>query len=268
MRARLPTFVIALLLALLTGCGLVDGPGGTGEGSGDAPDVDGRAFLSTEVTREGEPAELVDGSRARISFDDGQVSVQAGCNTLFGGYRVEAGVLRVDAMGGTTMGCSEELMAQDVWLAELLGAGPSIAVDGDNLTLSGESAVLTFQDREVADPDRPLVGTVWRVDRLVFGDAVSSVPGRAVATLTFGDDGTLDLQGSCNHGGGDYQVQDDGRTLVVGEVTMTAMACDDERDEFESDVLEVLRAGELAVEVTADTLTLTAGGQGLVLREL
>lgn len=274
MRAALPAVV--LLTVLLSGCGTLggsgggsgEGPGGTDRGTDGAPEVDGRVFLSTGVTREGEPSGLVDGTRVRISFADGRVSVQAGCNTLFGGYRVEDGVLRVDAMGGTEMGCPEELMAQDTWLAELLEAGPGIAVDGDTLTLSGESAVLTLQDREVADPDRPLVGTVWRVDGLVSGDAVSSVPGGAQASLTLADDGTLAVHTGCNQGSGGYQLQDDGQTLVVGTLAMTLMACDDERGELESAVLGVLRAPELTVEITADTLTLSApDGQALVLRE-
>lgn len=254
--------VVSMLLLVLSGCGTADVT------AGDGSDVDDRTFLSTEVTRDGESHALVDGSRVRISFADDQVSVQAGCNTLFGGYAVQGGVLSVNGMGGTQMGCPPELVAQDAWLVRLLEAGPSVEVQDDTLTLTGNATVITFVDREVADPDRPLVGTVWRVDSLVEGDAVSSAPGRAAATLTFGDDGIVELLGSCNQGSADYQLTEGEKHLLIGDLDMTAMACDEERGELERAVLELLRAGELSVDINADTLTLTAGDEGLVLREL
>lgn len=249
------------LLLVLTGCGLLGG-------AGEEPGVAGRTFLSVDVMREGRSSALVDGTRVRMTFEDGQVSAQAGCNTLFGDYRVDGEVLRVDAMGGTRLGCPDVLLAQDAWLVELLGSGPRLALDGDFLTLSGQGAVLTFLDHEVAGPDRPLVGTVWRVQSLVAGDTVSTVTGRAVATLTFRPDGTLEVLGSCNQGGADYRLQDDEQVVVLSGIRMTAVACDDERDDLDRAVLELLRGRELRADVTADTLTLTAGGRGLLLREL
>lgn len=266
-RARPLLAVLLAWLLLLTGCGTNDGLGAvTGATVGDA--LAGRSFLSTGVTRDGAPHELVDGSRVRMSFDDGRVSVQAGCNTLFGGYRVEDGVLRVDAMGGTEMGCPEDLMAQDAWLVETLESGPELVLEGDDLTLTTEASTLTLLDRKVADPDRPLVGTVWRVDSFLDGDAVSSVPGRAVATLTLLDDGTLEMRSSCNQARAAYQLTEDEQVLVLSDVEMTTESCDDERDDLEGAVMELLRADELAVDIEADTLTLTEGDKGLILREL
>src|SRR5699024_2671020 len=122
-------------LLVLGGCGERDGPG-------EQPRVAGRTFLSTDVRREGRPSPLVEGTRIRMTFEGGQVSVQAGCNSLSGDYRVESGVLRVGQVGGTEMGCPEALMAQDQWLAALLESALALALEGDELTLSGRGTVL------------------------------------------------------------------------------------------------------------------------------
>ncbi|WP_134774092.1 META domain-containing protein [Ornithinimicrobium flavum] len=260
--SRRPGYAVALVAALtllLSGCGLGPGPGAEVE-------VVGRTFLSTGVTEDGRPRDLVAGSRVRLTFDDGQLSAQAGCNTMFAGYRVEEDVLRVDSLGGTEMGCPEELMAQDAWLVELLESGPVLALDDATLTLTGAGTVLTLLDREVADPDRPLVGPRWQVDSLVTRDAVASVPGQAEATLTFRDDGTVEILGGCNQGSAPYTYDEREGTLVVGDVVMTAMACEDERGELEDAVLGVLRTGALTVEIVGPSLTLTAGDRGLGLR--
>jgi heat shock protein HslJ len=181
-----------------------------------------------------------------------------------GGYRVVDGTLVVEQLATTEMGCPDELMDQDTWLADLLTAEPALAADGDQLTLTTASTVLTLVDREVADPDRPLVGTSWRVDSLISDDAVSSVPAGAEASMTFGEDGTVQVSPGCNRGSGSY-TQGEG-TVTVGPLALTRMACQGPPDELERAVLEVLQAGELTVDITAASLTLTAGDKGLGLR--
>lgn len=137
-------------------------------------------------------------------------------------------------------------------------------MQGDELTLTAGSTVLTLLDREVADPDRSLVGTSWRVDSLISGDAVSSVPAGAEATLTFAEDGTVSVSPGCNRGSGSYE-RGEG-TVSVGPLAATRMACQGPRGELESAVLEVLGAGELTVRIEAASLTLQAGDVGLGLR--
>lgn len=261
MRAR-RGYAVPLVLApalVLGACGLVPGPGAVDE-------LPGRTFLSTGVTEDGRERALVEGTRVRLSFEEDQLTAQAGCNTMFAGYRLEDEVLRVDGVGGTEMGCPEALMAQDTWLVDLLGSAPVVAVDGDTVTLTGGGTMLTLLDREVADPDRPLVGTVWGVDSLISGDAVASVPGGAQARLTFGDDGTVEILSGCNEGSAPYTHDAREGTLVVGDVVMTAEACEDERGDLEEAVLGVLRAGEVEVSIEGPSLTLRAGDRGLGLR--
>ena len=138
--------------------------------------LDGRTFLSTAVTDGGGARDLVPGTRIRLSFDDGRIGVQAGCNTMGASYRLDGGRLRITDAATTEMGCDPARQAQDDWVFAFLGAGPTVALAGDELTLTAGSTAIRFLDREVAEPDLPLVGTTWTVVSLIGGDAVSSVP--------------------------------------------------------------------------------------------
>lgn len=250
--------LLTMAVLVLSSCGQVTSP------SGQAPDLEGRTFLSTGVTDDGAPRDLVEGSRIRLTFEDGNLSAHAGCNTMFGGYRLDGEVLVVEDMGMTEMGCPGGLAEQDTWLSGLLTARPAVGVEGDDLTLTAGATVISLADRAVADPDRPLVGTHWRVDSLISGDAVSSTPASAQASLTFGEDGTVAVRGGCNTGSATYTAGADG--VSIGPVGMTRMACDDERGELERAVLQVLDAGDLQVTIEADRLTLSGEGGGLGLR--
>lgn len=265
MRTLLP---LAVLLLLLTSCGTVDGQGGAGPGAAGRTfpsSLEGRTYLSTVVTEDGADRPLVEGSRVRLAFASGRVSAQAGCNTMAGDYRTDDGRLVVEQLSSTLMACSEELMRQDTWLSDLLEGGPSFTLDGDQLVLTSGATAITLLDRTVADPDRPLAGTVWRVDTLISQDAVSSTPRGAEASLTFGDGGTLEVHAGCNRGSGTWT--SDGDTVTVSRVVLTQMACEGARAELERAVTDVLGAGRLQLEITADRLTLTgADGKGLGLR--
>ena len=62
-------------------------------------------------------------------------------------------------------------------------------------------------DREVAEPDLNIVGPTWTVESIIHGDAVSSVPAGAIATLVFKADGTIDVNAGCNRGGGHVEAR-------------------------------------------------------------
>lgn len=248
--------LVALPTLLLSACGTLTGAGG--------PAVEGRTFLSTGVTEDGSARELADGSRITLAFADGRLRATAGCNTMSGAYSLDGDTLEAEPLATTEMGCAADLMDQDSWLADLLTSGPTAVLDGDELTLTAGATVVSLLDRVVADPDRPLVGTVWRVDSLVSGETVASTPGGAEASMTFREDGTVEVMAGCNRGRGTW-VEGDG-TVTVSELALTRMACPGDGDELERSVLEVLEAGELQVQITAGSLRLTAGDVGLGLR--
>jgi heat shock protein HslJ len=227
-----------------------------------AADLDGRAFVATAATGR----ELVADSAVRVEFEGDRLSGSGGCNS-FGtsGWSVDGGVLV--ATGGfamTEMACDPpELMDQDVWLTELLGARPTLELAGDALTISSGDVTLTLTDREVVDPDRPLEGTTWELEGLIGGDAVSSVPmGVEPPTLTIEGDRLQAFLG-CNQGQGAVAVG--AGTMEIEPLATTRMACQGEAGEVERDVLTVLD-GTVQFTIEADQLTLTNGDAGLIYR--
>ena len=267
-----------LLPAVLAGCGddTVD-PGASGSPTTpattpattpDAPaptSVAGRTFLSTGSAG----LELVEATVVRIEFrDDGTLSASAGCNLFGGEYRVDGDVLRLDGgLSMTEMGCEQALMDQDSLVADLLMAGPTVALDGDTLVLSSADTSITFLDRVVADPDLPIEGTVWILVTIIDGESASSVPMDATSTLTFVNgtgtaDGTALVETGCNSGSATVSLGDG--TITFGPLGLTKMACEQPLMDLESSVVAVL-AGDVTFEIEAGSLTITSssGAAGL-----
>ncbi|HEY6608733.1 MAG TPA: META domain-containing protein [Candidatus Limnocylindria bacterium] len=226
-----------------------------------APTLDGRTFLSTRVTENGAERPLVDGTQIRLAFSDGNLSASAGCNTIGGTFSIDGDTLVFVGGGMTEMGCDADRHAQDDWLSEFLGSEPDVTLDGDELTLSSGGVTITLLDREVADPDLPLVGTTWTVTSIISGDAVSTVPDGAVATFTFADDGTVEVNTGCNTGGGSYELS--GSTIRFSGVAITDMACEGAGGALEASVVPILAADAIEVTIEAGSLTLDAGDVGL-----
>ena len=157
-------------------------------------------------------------------------------------------------MASTAMGCEAPLMQQDEWLVDLL-EDARIALAGDTLTLDNGQIRLTLLDREVASPDKPLVGTKWVLDSIVDGGAVSSVPAGVTASMRIVD-GQLELDAGCNGGGGPVAVTDD--TLEFGPLMLTKRACQAGPSSVEQAVTTVL-SGTVSYTIDADLLTIDAG---------
>ncbi|MGW6128866.1 META domain-containing protein [Cellulomonas sp. NPDC055163] len=111
-------------------------------GSAGEDELVGRSFESTDV----EGHTLVEGTVITLIVSSGTVSVNAGCNTLFGGATWDDGVLRVPQLASTMMACDGALMDQDQWLAALLGGSPPYELDGDTLTLGEAGEWITLTD--------------------------------------------------------------------------------------------------------------------------
>jgi heat shock protein HslJ len=222
-------------------------------------DLDGRTFLSTDITDDGAPKTLVAGTRIRLGFADGALSVSAGCNSGGGDYTINDGVLVVDAIAMTEMACDDDRMAQDDWMLAVLGDSPAVALDGDTLTLTTDTVTIELLDREVADPDVPLEGTTWTATTLIDGDTATSLPDGAEVTLTFAD-GKVSGSFGCNRGSGTATIA--GSTVTFGPLMTTKMACDEARGSTEAHVLSVLD-GEVELAIEASSLTLMHGDVGL-----
>ncbi len=212
-------------------------------------DLDGKTFVSTGV----DGHELVADSEIRLTFQDGSISVNAGCNTLVGAYTIEGDTLQAPVLAMTQMACDPALMDQDTWLSETFSGAPTLAVDGDNLTVAGaDGSTITFLDAAVAEPDLPLEGTRWVVDGLLANEGISTVPIGAEASITI-TDGTAAVEAGCNTGSAGVEITD--TTITFGPLALTRMACGPEQTELENAVVAVL-SGEVGYTIASDTLQL------------
>ena len=212
-------------------------------------DLEGRTFVSTAVAGH----ELVADSEIRLTFQNGSVSINGGCNTLVGGYTIEGDTLQVPVMAMTQMACDPALMDQDAWLSETFSGAPTLAADGDNLTVTAaDGSTITFLDAAVAEPAQPLEGTRWVVDGLLANQGISTVPIGAEATITI-TDGTAVVEAGCNTGSAPVAITD--TTITFGPLALTRMACGPEQTELENAVVAVLD-GEVTYTIDSSTLQL------------
>jgi heat shock protein HslJ len=249
-RLPLPLLVAAsafLIVACSVAGGATDGPAS----------LDGRTFLSTAI----KGVDLVPDTQVRLSFADGNLTAQAGCNHLGGAYTIEDATIRTAQMSMTEMGCDEPLMRQDEWLAGFV-SDVGFTLEGDTLTLTKGDVSLTLMDKEVVTPDQTLEGRTWNLEGMVSGDAVSSVPMGVTASLKIAD-GQVELHAGCNTGGGSVEVTPD--ELTFGPIATTKMACEAGAMAVETAVLAVL-TGPVRYSIDADVLTIDADGAGLMFR--
>ena len=225
-----------------------------------AADLDGSTFESTGV----EGHDLVPDSTVRLTFEDGSLSANAGCNTMSSTYDVTDGRLAWTGDPMTTMmGCPDDLMAQDTWLSDLLVQGADATLDDDDLTLVAGDVTLHLQ-RQTTEPAAALLGTTWTVTEIITGTSVAALPsGVDAPTLDIAADGTVQLFTGCNRG--HTTVTTDGDTAEFAPAGITRMACPPPADEVEQSVLTTLD-GKVTVTADGSTATLTNGRHGLVLK--
>jgi heat shock protein HslJ len=229
-------------------------------------DLEGRTFVSTGVVEGGAPRPLVPSTRITVEFGaDGGLGVSAGCNGTHGSYWIEGDVLHADPGASTAMGCDPARHAQDEWLAAFFASGPTIRLAASELILADGSIVIHLLDRDVAEPDRALVGPVWTVETVLDGDVAIGVGGDVVASISFSEDGRVAVASGCNAGGATATVTGDG-TLAFSDLALTRRGCDGPRAGMERAVLAVLDADVVTWSIERDALTLRAGEAGLVLR--
>jgi heat shock protein HslJ len=240
------------LLLALTGCGTEAGAGGS---------LKGKVFLSTAVTQDGNPKQLVPNSRVRLTFtDDGRLIADAGCNSMQSAVDTGDGRLAMDdELAQTAMGCDAARHAQDDWLMKVLKSGPAWKLEAEKLTVTAGGTTISLTDRKTAEPDLALDGTKWRLETVISGETASHQAGSGKAWITLNGDrvtgstGCNELQGKVARGTG---------TLTFGELATTRRACPGDAGKLEQTLLGNLK-GDVSYEIDANRLELRAGGNGL-----
>lgn len=241
----------ALLGLVVAACGPDDG--WFAESSFESESVEGRM--------------LVEGTQVHVSFDGGsKIEVSAGCNAMWGEYRLSGGALVIDGhLGRTAMPCDDPMTGQDEWLESFLKASPSYAVEAPRLILFDEAVTMVLLDDEVADPDRPLSGRTWVVEGLIDDGIVDAVVANDPGSLAFDDDGALSIATPCATGSGTYAVGDG--WLELNEVEIAAGTCpeDEIATMIDARMRELLVDGSFDHEIDAARLTIERREIGLTL---
>ena len=222
--------------------------------------LNGRTFVSESV----EGWQLVAGTEVRLRFRDQELSASAGCNSIDATFSIADNTLSIPGYGMTGIGCDGPRHAQDAWLADFLRAKPKLELVEPRLKMTTSAARMTLLDREVASPDRPLVGTQWRSDG--FGDGASvSGPGSPNVTAYFDSSGTVSIETGCQTGTGKYFV--DGSKMSFEGFSYDGVACGDPNMQRSHDqVLLVLDGGAVGFEIEELRLAIHRGKYTLYYR--
>jgi len=114
---------------------------GLAQAPADLSELEGGAWVADSVV---DPdVSLVPGSQIEMRFEQDSVSVNAGCNALFGGASVDGDELVAPALASTKKACADDLTQQDAWVSDFLSSRPSIEVLDHDLWLShGDDSVI------------------------------------------------------------------------------------------------------------------------------
>lgn len=260
--------VLVLATAGLSGCGHDTVAQAVGEASSGTPTGE---WLSTSVTAGGKPKALVTGTRISLGFADGQLRAGGGCNTMGGPVHFAGGVLIVDQLAQTDMGCADGRGEQDQFVAGLLTARPAYRYDGTRLELSTADADVVFGPKDQVQPPAALAGTRWAVTHLTRGpsptasadptSSVSAQPAPSDAYLQFAE-GKVTGSDGCNSLFGDAAIT--GSQITFGPIATTKKAC---QGMSGTDELRAVLTGTVGWHINDNVLTLTnADGSGLQLQ--
>lgn len=243
---KLRPLLVASLIALVTvACGV-----------GPVADLDGEWILQ-RGTVGGQALQPVEEARVSLRIEGSEVGGTAACNHYGGEMDRDGSRITIGALFMTEMGCAEPIMALEAAYIDALARVDTARRDADQLRLTGPETELDFRLLQPT-PDAEPVGTRWRLESLITGDAVSSVFGEA--TLLLAVDGTVSGSTGCRGFGGSYALDDD--ELVISDLVVDMRACDEQSAGQDGQVLELLR-GPLRVTVSGDRLTLMGGANGL-----
>ena len=160
---------------------------------------------------------------ATVSFQNGRVSGNAGCNGFFAGYTLDGTALSVTQAGSTLMACEEAVMAQELAVLTNLTEVASYAVVDDQVQLLNAEGTAVLVLAPQAAPT--LAGVVWQATNYNNGrEAVVGMLEGTEITAIFGDDGSLSGSAGCNNYITGYSVDGDQITIELAATTMMMCA--------------------------------------------
>ena len=128
---RISLLTLAILILALTACNQAEPQ--------DTESLEGTSWV-LETYRKSRP---IPGTTITISFEDGEISGSAGCNSYFGSYELSGAMITFSTIAMTEMFCMdpEGVMDQESMYLESLGRAESYKIEDGKL-------VITFDGKE------------------------------------------------------------------------------------------------------------------------
>ncbi len=241
---------IGAAFTLLVGCSLLAGRAG-GDLSGE--------WRLQAGTNQGHAVPIVPAAAITLKIHGTQVGGRAACNSYGGKLQVNGSAVTISELTQTEMACVDEnVMASEAAYLAALAAVDRAERNGNSLVLRGPEVELRFALVPPV-PDAALIGPLWVLESLIDGDAVSSTAGQQ-AILQLLPDGKLTATTGCRSVTGSYTVS--GTHVEVTLDPFDTIGCAAGVGDQDALVLAVLGGG-FEVAITGDSMTLTAGQQGL-----
>ncbi|MGW7457131.1 META domain-containing protein [Streptomyces sp. NPDC054797] len=252
--ALVPALVPALLLGLAA-CGQAEE-----HGSRTLPDATG-SWTVESLTTGGRTLHAPE--TARLDLGQHEATGNYGCNAFQAAVDFAGpGALTVTPGSTTAMACKD--LAFETEFARLFTGRLALDRGPDRLTLKTADGSTIAMTSRLPAADAPLTTTEWKVDALISGGTVSSVPAEAAgrARFTLAADGAASGVLGCNRFSAKVTVE--ATTLTFGPVTSTRMACEGPAGEVERALTALFARGPLTWRIQGQALTLTApDGSGL-----
>jgi heat shock protein HslJ len=187
-----------------------------------------------------------------LTIEGERVNGVAACNSYSGTFDLSGSAITVSDLAMTEMACfPEELMQAEAMYAEAMTRVDSVALD-QQLTLTGDGVELVFDPvppPEAAD----LTNTVWVLDGLIQGDAVSTPVVDTRATVEFFTDGSMLGDTGCRPFSAQYAVSGD-QVTVEGGLASDGHECEPPLDDQDALITSVL-SDAFRVEIEGNRLT-------------
>jgi heat shock protein HslJ len=241
------------LILILSGCSLMSG--------GASDSLDGQWLLQAGSSQ-GQPVPIVAGSKITLDIEGSRVGGTAACNSYGGNIQIDGSSIVISELFQTEMACVDDrvMASESAYLAALARVSSAVR-NGASLVLSGPQVELRFA---LVPPvaNASLTGTVWVLDSLISGDAISSTVGGRV-TLELSPDGAISGSTGCRDFSGQYTIT--GNQVQVTLDPYDTVGCAEGLADQDAHVLDVI-SNEFSIAISGTTLTLNVGNKGLSYR--